>query len=90
MSRTKDLTIQIKELHEKQTEEMRSLEEQREQALKDEKYDESATELFNIYKSYIKAGFTEEQAWELVTIQLTNATKCTLFQGGTGQWQESL
>lgn len=79
MSRTKDLTIQIKELHEKQTEEMRSLEEQREQALKNEKYDESATELFNIYKSYIKAGFTEEQAWELVTIQLTNATKRTLF-----------
>lgn len=79
MSRTKDLTIQIKELHEKQTEEMCSLEEQREQALKDEKYDESATELFNIYKSYIKAGFTEEQAWELVTIQLTNATKRTLF-----------
>lgn len=79
MSRTKDLIIQIKELHEKQTEEMRSLEEQREQALKDEKYDESATELFNIYKSYIKAGFTEEQAWELVTIQLTNATKRTLF-----------
>lgn len=79
MSRTKDLTVQIKELHEKQTEEMRSLEEQREQALKEEKYDESATELFNIYKSYIKAGFTEEQAWELVTIQLTNATKRTLF-----------
>lgn len=46
MSRTKDLTNQIKELHEKQTEEMRSL---------------------------------EEQAWELVTIQLTNATKRTLF-----------
>lgn len=79
MSKTKDLTVQIKELYEKQTEEMRSLEEQREQALKEEKYDESATELFNIYKSYIKAGFTEEQAWELVTIQLTNATKRTLF-----------
>lgn len=79
MSKTKDLTVQIKELHEKQTEEMRSLEEQREQALKEEKYDESATELFNIYKSYIKAGFIEEQAWELVTIQLTNATKRTLF-----------
>lgn len=79
MSRTKDLTNQIKELHEKQTEEMRSLEEQGEAALKEEKFDESATELFNIYKSYIKAGFTEEQAWELVTIQLTNATKRTLF-----------
>lgn len=79
MANAKDLTKQIKELHEKQTEEMRSLEEQREQAIKDEKYDESAKELFNIYQSYIKAGFTEEQAWTLVTIQITNATKRTLF-----------
>lgn len=79
MANAKDLTKQIKELHEKQTEEMRSLEEQREQAIKDEKYDESAKEIFNIYQSYIKAGFTEEQAWTLVTIQITNATKRTLF-----------
>lgn len=79
MANAKDLTKQIKELHEKQTEEMRSLEEQREQAIKDEKYDESAKELFNIYQSYFKAGFTEEQAWTLVTIQITNATKRTLF-----------
>lgn len=79
MANAKDLTKQIKELHEKQTEEMRSLKEQREQAIKDEKYDESAKELFNIYQSYIKAGFTEEQAWTLVTIQITNATKRTLF-----------
>lgn len=79
MANAKDLTKQIKELHEKQTEEMRSLEEQREQAIKDEKYDETAKELFNIYQSYIKAGFTEEQAWTLVTIQITNATKRTLF-----------
>lgn len=79
MANAKDLTKQIKELNEKQTEEMRSLEEQREQAIKDEKYDESAKELFNIYQSYIKAGFTEEQAWTLVTIQITNATKRTLF-----------
>lgn len=79
MANAKDLTKQIKELHEKQTEEMRSLEEQREQAIKDEKYDESAKKLFNIYQSYIKAGFTEEQAWTLVTVQITNATKRTLF-----------
>lgn len=79
MSKTKDLTNQIKELHEKQTEEMRSLEEQREQALKEEKYDESATELHNLYESYVKAGFTEEQAWELVTILFTNGTKRTLL-----------
>lgn len=79
MSKAKDLTKQIKELHDMQTEEMKALEEQREQALKEEQYDETANQLFAIYQSYIKAGFTEEQAWELVTIQLTNATKRTLF-----------
>lgn len=79
MANAKDLTKQIKELHEKQTEEMRSLEEQREQAIKDEKYDESAKELFNIYQSYIKAGFTEEQAWKLTEIVFTNSTKKGIF-----------
>lgn len=39
MANAKELTKQIKELHEKQTDEMRSLEEQRENALKAEKYD---------------------------------------------------
>lgn len=68
MSNTKELTEQIMELHKKHTEEMRSLEEQREQALKTERYDESATEVHNLYNSYIKAGFTEEQAWELVKL----------------------
>lgn len=38
-----------KELHKKQTEEMKALEEQREEALKVEKYDEAAVELRNIY-----------------------------------------
>lgn len=79
MSKAKDLTKQIKELHDMQTEEMKALEEQREQALKEEQYDEGASQIFAIYQSYIKAGFTEAQAWELVTIQLTNATKRTLF-----------
>lgn len=68
MSNTKELTEQIMELHKKHTKEMRSLEEQREQALKTEKYDEFATEVHNLYNSYIKAGFTEEQAWELVKL----------------------
>lgn len=79
MAKAKELTQQIKELHEKQTEEMRSLEEQREQALKTEKYDEAATELKNLYDSYVRAGFTEEQAWELVTVIMQNTTKKTLF-----------
>lgn len=34
---------------------------------------------WNIYQSYIKAGFTEEQAWDLVQIVMSNATKRTLF-----------
>lgn len=75
MSKTKDLTVQIKELHEKQTEEMRSLEEQREAALKEEKFDEAAVELRNMYNSYVKAGFTEEQAWDLIKIIVLNGTK---------------
>lgn len=34
---------------------------------------------WNLYQSYIKAGFTDEQAWQLVQIVLINATKRTLF-----------
>lgn len=32
-----------------------------------------------MYMSYIKAGFTEEQAWELTTIFFTNTTKKSIF-----------
>lgn len=79
MAKAKELTQQIKELHEKQTEEMRSLEEQREEALKTEKYDEAAVELHNMYDSYIKAGFTEEQAWTLTLTLVQNGTKRSIF-----------
>ena len=79
MANAKELTKQIKELHEKQTDEMRSLEEQRENALKAEKYDESAKDLRNMYTSYINAGFTEEQAWALTLTIVQNGTKRTLF-----------
>lgn len=79
MANSKELTEQVMELHKKQTEEMKALEEQREEALKVEKYDEGATELKNLYDSYVRAGFTEEQAWELVTIMVSNGTKRTLF-----------
>lgn len=68
-----------KELHKKQTEEMKALEEQREEALKVEKYDEAAVELHNMYNSYIKAGFTEEQAWKLTEIVFANSTKKGIF-----------
>lgn len=75
----KELTEQVVELNKKQREEMRQLEEQREEALKAEKYDEGAVELKNMYDSYIRAGFTEAQAWELTVIFVTNGTKRTLF-----------
>ena len=48
MANSKELTEQVMELHKKQTEEMKALEEQREEALKVEKYDEAAVELHNV------------------------------------------
>lgn len=79
MANSKELTKQVMELHKKQTEEMKALEEQREKALKVEKYDGAAVALHNMYDSYIKAGFTEEQAWKLTEIVFTNSTKKGIF-----------
>lgn len=45
MANSKELTAQVAELYKKQTEEMKALEEQREEALKAERFDESAIEL---------------------------------------------
>lgn len=75
MANSKELTEQVMELYKKQTDEMKALEELREEALKAEKYDEVAVNLHNMYGSYIKAGFTEEQAWKLTEIVLTSTTK---------------
>lgn len=41
--------------------------------------EKAAQSTFDIYQSYIKAGFSEEQAWTLVQIVMSNATKRTLF-----------
>ncbi len=65
--------LTVKEL----TKQVSELEEQREKALKKEKYDEGAAELKNMHDSYIRAGFNEAQAWELVTIIVSNSTKKT-------------
>lgn len=73
--RTKELTEQVKELRKKQIEEMNALEEQLEDAIKEEMFDEGAEAAHNLYCSHIKAGFTEEQAWELLTISLKNTVK---------------
>lgn len=39
--------------------------------------EEMAIEIKGIYDSYIKAGFTEEQAWQLLALSMVNA-----FKGG--------
>lgn len=79
MANSKELTKAVQELHKKQTEEMKELEEQREDALKKEQYDEAAQELHNMYESYIKAGFSEEQAWDLTRVIFFNSTKKGIF-----------
>ena len=63
------------ELNSKQTEEMKALEMEREKALEEEKFDEGATAVKGIYDSYIKAGFTERQAWELLMFSIEKALK---------------
>lgn len=45
-----------------------------EKANRVESKNESAAELYEMYQSYVTAGFTEEQAWELTKIIINNAT----------------
>lgn len=64
MEKSRELTAQIAELNAKRSE-----------ARKAEQYNEAATDLRNLYSSYVAAGFTEEQAWKLTEIVFTNAYK---------------
>ena len=64
MAKSRELTAQIAELNAKRAE-----------ARKTEQYDEMATDLRNLYASYVAAGFTGEQAWKLTEIVVTNAAK---------------
>ena len=79
MSKAKELTEQSCEQHKIQKEKLKKLEEKREEALKDEQFDEGAKDIHCMYMSYIKAGFTEEQAWDLTTIFFANATKKSII-----------
>ena len=40
-------------------------------------YDDVATKMHNMYTSFVHAGFTEDQAWQLVRITFENGTKQT-------------
>ena len=64
MLKSMELTAQIEELNAKRSE-----------ARKAEQYYEMATDLRNVYDSYVAAGFTEEQAWKLTEIVVTNSIK---------------
>lgn len=75
MTKSQELTKQVIELNHKQTEEMKALEMEREKVLEEEKYDEGATSVKGVYDAFIKAGFTEKQAWELLTIIMEKSIK---------------
>ena len=42
-----------------------------ESAPRDNQFDESARDLKAAYDCFVRAGFTEEQAWEIVKIQIS-------------------
>lgn len=54
--------------------EIRLLKHELEKANRVESKDNAATELYEMYESYVKAGFTDEQAWELTRIIINNTT----------------
>lgn len=51
-----------------------SLKSELEKANRVETKDNAAQELYELYESYNKVGFTEEQAWELTKIIVNNGT----------------
>ena len=55
--------------------EIKDLKGQLDSISKDEQNDKIAQELRSVYESYIRAGFTEEQAWTLVINIVSNCTQ---------------
>lgn len=68
MKQSEKLTERIIQLNHNQTKEIVALEKERELALKEEQFDDTARELKCMYDSYVRVGFTESQAWELTRI----------------------
>ena len=55
--------------------EIEELKKQLDKKKEEEKYDDMTTDIRNLYNSFINAGFTEDQAWELVRTVFENGTK---------------
>lgn len=71
MAKTKaELEQEIKS----KNDEIRSLKCELENANRVESKDNAAKELYEIYESHVKAGFSEGQAWELTKIIINNST----------------
>jgi len=51
--------------------EIKALRQQIDNQARDEQFDKSAQDIKAVYDSFIRAGFTEEQAWEIVKIQMS-------------------
>lgn len=64
---------------EQKNEELKNLKSEVEKLEKYKKYDDCANEIRAMYQSFVNSGFTEEQAFEILTITLNNSTKKTIF-----------
>lgn len=64
---------------EQKNEELKSLKSEVKKLENYRKYDDCANEIRTVYQSFVNSGFTEEQAFEILTITLNNQTKKTIF-----------
>ena len=60
---------------------IKSLHEEIDKLEKYKQYDDNAMEIKALYDSYVNAGFTDRQAFELLKILITNATRKTGLLG---------
>lgn len=64
---------------EQKNEELKNLKAEVEKLEQYKKYDDCANEVRAMYQSFVNSGFSEEQAFEILTITLNNSTKRTLL-----------
>ena len=64
---------------EQKNEELKNLKSEVEKLEKYKKYDDCANEIRAMYQSFVNSGFTEDQAFEILTITLNNQIKRTIF-----------